>query len=164
MLRAAAIGLAVLGAAYGRPAEAATACTPPDARIVVDTQAHRLSLCEKDREVAAFSVRLGRGGVGKTTEGDHKTPLGVYPLGAARKSERYGLFIPVGYPTPDERRRGYTGGDIGIHGPPRWVGWMGSPVNSFDLSNGCVVLATDAEMARIAAWVRTAGARTVELR
>ena len=164
MCRAAAIAILLLAAGCAPPSQAAGACAAPDARIVVDTAAHRLALCERDREVASFSVRLGRGGVGKTTEGDHKTPRGTYPLGEPRKSERYGTFIPVGYPTAEERRRGYTGGDIGIHGPHRWVRWMGSLVNSFDLSDGCVGLASDAEMARIAGWVRASGAHTVELR
>jgi hypothetical protein len=144
--------------------DAAGACTAADARIVVETGAHRLVLCERQREVATFSVRLGRGGVGKTTEGDGKTPLGAYPLGEPRKSDRYGTFIPIGYPTPGQRRRGFTGGDVGVHGPHRWVRWLGSLVNSFDSSNGCVGLATDGEMATIAAWVRSAQARTIELR
>jgi len=169
MLRAAplqAAGLAVVGllVACVGPARATGACTSSDARIIVETGAHRLVLCERDRESAAFSVRLGRGGVGKTAEGDGKTPLGVYTLGEPRKSDRYGTFIPVGYPTPDQRRRGFTGGDVGVHGPHRWVRWLGSLVNSFDSSNGCVGLATDGEMTAIAAWVRSAHAATIELR
>ena len=157
----AAVGL-ILG--YPGPAGAEGTCSAADARIVVETGAHRLVLCERERQIAAFSVRLGRGGVGKTAEGDGKTPLGTYPLGEPRKSDRYGTFIPIGYPTPEQRRRGFTGGDVGVHGPHRWVRWLGSLVNSFDSSNGCVGLATDGEMATIATWVRTAHAQTVELR
>lgn len=157
------LGVGVTGA-WSSPAGAAGTCTSTDARIIVVTGAHRLVLCEREREVAAFSVRLGRGGVGKTAEGDGKTPLGAYPLGQPRKSDRYGIFIPIGYPTPDQRRRGFTGGDVGVHGPHRSVRWLGSLVNTFDSSNGCVGLATDGEMATIAAWVRTAHAGTIELR
>jgi hypothetical protein len=174
VLRPALFRIALLGAALAagvgillschNSARAAGACTAADARLVVETGAHRLALCDRDREVGAFSVRLGRGGVGKTAEGDRKTPLGIYPLGEPRRSDRYGTFIPIGYPTPDQRRRGFTGGDVGVHGPHRWVRWLGSLVNSFDSSNGCVGLATDEEMATIAAWVRTAHARTIELR
>jgi hypothetical protein len=145
-------------------AGAAGVCTASDARIVVETAAHRLVLCEREREIGSFSVRLGRGGVGKTAEGDGKTPLGAYPLAEPRKSDRYGTFIPIGYPTPDQRRRGFTGGDVGVHGPHRWVRWLGTLVNSFDSSNGCVGLATDGEMATIADWVRSAHAATIELR
>jgi len=161
-----AASLAVVGLliASACPARAAGACTSSDARIVVETGPHRLVLCDRDREIAAFAVRLGRGGIGKTAEGDGKTPLGAYPLGEPRKSDRYGTFIPIGYPTPDQRRRGFTGGDVGVHGPHRWVRWLGSLVNSFDSSNGCVGLATDGEMAAIASWVRSAHAATIELR
>lgn len=147
-----------------RPALASGSCSAPDARIIVDTKAHALLLCERDKEIAAFGVRLGRGGTGKTKEGDGKTPLGTYPLGEPRKSERFGIFISIGYPTPEQRQRGYTGGDVGVHGPHRFVRWLGSLVNTFDSSDGCVGLATDAEIERIAAWVKTAGSRTIELR
>jgi hypothetical protein len=158
--------LTVVGLLLARAGRAGAtgSCTSADARIVVDTGAHRLVLCERAREVAVFPVRLGRGGVGKTSEGDGKTPLGAYPLGEPRKSDRYGTFIPIGYPTPEQRRRGFTGGDVGVHGPHRLVRWLGALVNSFDSSNGCVGLATDDEMATIAAWVRSAHAGTIELR
>jgi murein L,D-transpeptidase YafK len=163
MFRATLLALVAL-AACPRPTRAASACNFPDARILVETGTHRLALCDRDREVASFSVRLGRGGVGKTAEGDGKTPLGAYPLGDARKSDRYGTFIPIGYPTPDQQRRGFTGSAVGVHGPHRWVRWLGALVNSFDSSSGCVGLATDAEMESIATWIKVAHARTIELR
>jgi hypothetical protein len=162
--RASLLCIVVLAVGCVRPALASGSCSAPDARVIVDTKAHALVLCERDREVAAFGVRLGRGGTGKTKEGDGKTPLGTYPLGAPRKSERFGIFIPIGYPTPEQRQRGYIGGDVGVHGPHRFVRWLGSLVNTFDSSDGCVGLATDAEIERIAAWVKAADARAIELR
>jgi hypothetical protein len=140
------------------------ACAAPDARIVVDTAAHRLLLCDHADQAGAFGVRIGSAGAGKTREGDDKTPLGVYPLGAPRNSERYGTFIPIGYPTPDQQKRGFTGGNIGVHGPDRRVRWMGSLVNTFDTTSGCVGIATDDEMAKIAAWMKAASVKTIELR
>ncbi len=151
-------------AGCGRPVEAAGVCAAPDARIVVDTAKHRLALCEQGQETAVFGIRLGRGGVGKTQEGDGKTPLGVYPLGQPRPSQRFGVFIPIGYPTADQRRQGFTGGDVGVHGPHRWVRWLGALVNTFDSSDGCVGLATDAEIDRIAAWVTRVHPPSIELR
>jgi hypothetical protein len=53
---------------------------------------------------------------------------------------------------------------VGIHGPARWVKWLGSLVNTFDSSDGCVGLARDAEMQRIAEWVRSSAVRRIELR
>ena len=51
-----------------------------------------------------------------------------------------------------------------MHGPPRAFRWLGSLVNTFDLSDGCVGLATDDQMETIAAWVKAAAAHTIELR
>jgi murein L,D-transpeptidase YafK len=151
-------------ASCGRPAAAATSCAATDERIVVDTVKHTLVLCDKDRARATFNIRLGHGGVGKRREGDGKTPLGVYPLGEPRKSNRFGMFIPIGYPTAEERQRGYTGGDVGVHGPHRWLRWLGSLVNTFDSSDGCIGLATDAEMGQVGDWVRQSHAQTIEIR
>jgi murein L,D-transpeptidase YafK len=139
-------------------------CAAPDARVVVDLGKHTLALCEKDKARETFTVRLGRGGIGKTREGDGKTPTGTYALGEPRPSKRYGTFIPIGFPTEEQKKLGYTGSAVGVHGPARWVKWMGSLVNSFDSSDGCVGLARDAEIEQIATWVRTTSVRTIELR
>lgn len=42
--------------------------------------------------------------------------------------------------------------------------WLGSLVNTFDSSDGCVGVATDGEIGRISNWVRTASAERIELR
>ncbi|MBF0153976.1 MAG: L,D-transpeptidase [Magnetococcales bacterium] len=85
--------------------------------VLVDTSAHRLSLCHAGHEEAAFRVALGRGGIDKRVRGDERTPLGRYYLGLGRHSDSFHLFLPVGYPTTEQARLGYTGSDIGIHGP-----------------------------------------------
>ena len=161
------VGTCALAAALGASSPAVSAdrtCGAPDTRIVVDVAKHTLSLCDGDKRVDAFAVRLGRGGVGKTREGDGKTPIGTYSLGDPRASNRYGTFIPIGYPTEEQKKLGYTGSAVGVHGPARWVKWLGSLVNTFDSSDGCVGVARDAEIEKIATWVRTASARTIELR
>lgn len=139
-------------------------CSAADSRIIVDVEKHVLELCQEGRLVKTFRIRLGRGGVGKTREGDGKTPLGVYPLGEPRASRRFGTFIPIGYPTEEQRRMGYTGSDVGVHGPPRWAKWLGDLVNTFDLSDGCVGVARDDEIQVIADWVRATSTSVVELR
>jgi L,D-transpeptidase catalytic domain len=160
-------GTGGLAAALGarRPAvDGAAVCAAPDVRVVVDLKKHALALCDHDQVRGTFAVRLGRGGIGKTREGDGKTPVGVYPLGEPRTSNRYGTFIPIGFPTDEQKKAGYTGSAVGVHGPARWVKWLGSLVNTFDSSDGCVGVARDAEIEAIADWVRTASARTIELR
>src|SRR5262249_49780263 len=134
------------------------AATPPCAagatRIEVRTREHALWLCEDGRAVKHFAVALGRGGSGKRTDGDGKTPLGSYALGAPRPSAEFGLFIPVGYPTEDERRRGFSGGAIGIHGPKRAWRWLGRANLWADWTRGCVALATDDHLRAVADWIR----------
>jgi L,D-peptidoglycan transpeptidase YkuD (ErfK/YbiS/YcfS/YnhG family) len=129
--------------------------------LVVDTDAHRLSLCASGASIETFSVRLGRNGVGKAREGDGKTPYGRYPLADPRASTAYGTFIPIGYPTDAQHREGYTGSAVGVHGPHRRMLWAGQLVNVFDTTDGCIGIATDAEMTRLAAWVRRT--RVVEI-
>ena len=138
-------------------------CAAADLRVVVDVGRHALALCEKEKVVGMFDVRLGRGGIGKTQEGDGKTPVGTYVLGEPRPSRRFGTFIPIGFPTEDQKKKGYSGSAVGVHGPPRWAKWLGSLVNTFDLSDGCVGVARDSEIEEIAKWVSTESVRTIEL-
>lgn len=158
------VAVVLLSSSCSRPANADPVCATPDSRIVVDLKAHALILCAADKVVETFGVRLGRGGVGKAREGDGKTPIGTYSLGDPRPSSRFGTFIPIGYPTDEQKSKGLTGSAVGVHGPPRWVKWLGRLVNTFDLSDGCVGVATDVEIEKIATWVRSALAHTIELR
>ena len=157
----------VLGALLGgcdKAAHATPVCSAPDFRIVVHLKEHVLLLCEKDQTAGTFGVRLGSSGTGKSREGDHKTPIGEYGLGEPRPSKSFGTFIPIGYPTDEQRKAGFTGGAVGVHGPHRWIKWLGSLVNTFDSSDGCVGVATDGEIERISNWVRTASVKKIELR
>src|SRR5262245_47190353 len=100
-------------------------CPTKGAIIFVETQERRLYLCENSEIVNSYRVALGRGGIGKHTHGDNKTPLGSYRLDSPRASERFHLFIPIGYPTSDQKKHGYSGDGVGIHGPVRYLKWLG---------------------------------------
>ena len=145
--------LAVIGpgVALGAPA---SPCSSLDSQVVVVAKEHKLWLCEAGHPVASYRVALGRGGADKRVQGDNKTPLGSYPLGVPRPSSRFGTFIPVEYPTPEQRRRGFTGSDVGVHGPDRRFRWAGRVNTWFDWTAGCVALATDDEVTAVAAWVQ----------
>ena len=60
---------------------------------------------------------------------------------------------------------GFTGGAIGIHGPPR--GWATlaelAMLVAQDWTAGCIALATDADIEAVAAWVRKEEVRDVRL-
>jgi L,D-peptidoglycan transpeptidase YkuD (ErfK/YbiS/YcfS/YnhG family) len=85
-------------------------CPSGAAVVLVDATAHEheLALCENGVAVNTFHAALGRGGTGKTTEGDNKTPLGVYPLSTPGAS---------GYPTREQAVQVLTGTDLGIQEP-----------------------------------------------
>jgi L,D-peptidoglycan transpeptidase YkuD (ErfK/YbiS/YcfS/YnhG family) len=135
-------------------AAAASACAGGATAVVVDTRAHALSLCAAGRAAETFRVALGSGGVGKRRAGDNRTPLGSYPLGAPRASRLFGTFIPVGYPTVAQARAGMTGGAVGIHGPARGFEHAGLLNTATDWTAGCIAVGSDAEIGRIAAWIR----------
>jgi L,D-peptidoglycan transpeptidase YkuD (ErfK/YbiS/YcfS/YnhG family) len=140
-----------------RAAVAANPCAPGLPYLHVDTTLHRLFLCEAGDVQHEYSVRLGKGGVGKTREGDGKTPLGAYALGEPRASARYGVFIPIDYPTKAQQALGYTGSAVGLHGPRRGLQWLGDLVNALDTTEGCVGIARDQEMSEIVAWLHRTG-------
>lgn len=155
--------LLVLGC---RPAAVARTSDQPCASddghlVVVETRAHTLWLCSERRAVASMKVALGRGGVDKAREGDGRTPLGAYSLGTPRSSSRFGTFVPIGYPTAEQRARGLTGKDVGIHGPERRAAWLGSLSTWIDWTAGCVATGTDDEIAVVDAFVRERSPRVV---
>jgi hypothetical protein len=141
-------------ATHAAATQAVDACHGTGAAVVVRTAAHALLLCDGDAQHARYSVSLGAGGVGKRREGDERTPLGAYPLGPPRASKSYGTFVPVGYPTTEQARQGFTGGAIGIHGPPRAFARLGGLSTVSDWTAGCIAVGSDAEVEAIAAWVR----------
>ena len=121
--------------------------------ILVDTRAHELLMCDMGIGSKVYSIRIGRGGSGKARQGDNKTPLGIYSVGAPRQSRKFGIFIPIGYPTEKQKKAGFSGGDVGIHGPHRLLRWAGSLNSVFDTSEGCVGVSSDQEIKEIADWV-----------
>ncbi len=130
------------------------ACPPAAAVALVETRERRLVLCDGGKRVGTFPVALGRGGTGKRVQGDGKTPLGAYALGAPRPSRGFGTFIPIAYPTEVQRRSGYTGTAVGIHGPARRMRWAGRANTWLDWTAGCVAVASDEDAGAVAAFVR----------
>jgi len=145
------VGLVVGGC--GGPA--VNPCTSPEPQVVVIAKDHHLWLCDQGHAVAHYDVALGRSGTGKRAAGDRKTPLGTYPLGKARLSSRFGTFIPVAYPTASQRLQGFSGADVGIHGPDRRLRWAGRANTWFDWTAGCIALGTDENVRAVAWWVQT---------
>src|SRR5262245_7683442 len=147
------------------PSSSPSSCLPTETAVVIDTRAHRMHLCDAGTIDRTFTVALGTRGAGKQREGDMRTPLGRYGLGPPRASRNYHVFVPVQYPTPAQARMGFTGGAIGIHGPPR--GWSTlaelAMLVSQDWTAGCIAVTTDDDIEAVAAWVRQREVKNVRL-
>ncbi len=112
--------------------------------IVIDTQKARLYLYQNDngrpRFVADYYVSHGKLGSDKRSEGDKKTPTGVYhvtdSLPAKKLGDLYGTgAFPINYPNEWDRRQGRKGHGIWLHGTPSDT--FSRPPKA---SDGCVVL------------------------
>jgi len=115
--------------------------------IVVDTSKSTLYLFEnvngEPRYVADYYISVGKKGADKVSEGDQRTPLGVYFINAKLPKEKltdfYGpVAYPISYPNEWDKRQGRNGHGIWLHGTPSNT--YSRPPRS---SNGCVVLTND---------------------
>lgn len=115
--------------------------------IVVDTSKSTLYLYEnvngEPHYVSDFYISVGKKGSDKTSEGDQRTPLGVYfinaKLGKEKLTDFYGsVAYPLSYPNEWDRRQGRDGHGIWLHGTPSDT--YSRPPRA---SNGCVVLANE---------------------
>ncbi len=156
-------GRALLAARASAAVDApgASPCPPSGDAVVVLTQERALWLCADGLPAGRFAVALGRAGTGKRRRGDGRTPLGTYALGAPRASAKFGTFIPISYPTREQAAHGFTGGAVGIHGPPRGMDAPEYPVTEIDWTLGCIATGTDEEVGAIAEFVRAHRVRVV---
>ncbi len=136
-------------------------CQGNKVSVAVDTGTHKLWLCADNKVIKEFKIALGRGGVDKRKRGDNKTPLGEYLLGTPQPSNKFGIFIPIGYPTAVQRAKGYTGSDVGIHGPYRLFKWLGPITTWFDWTQGCIAVGTNDEVSEIARWMKEKQVRKI---
>ncbi len=113
--------------------------------IAVDTSRSRLYLFENTptglNRIADYYISVGKAGTAKSSEGDQRTPLGVYYITSNldRKTLKdfYGAgALPISYPNILDARRGKTGGGIWLHGTPPGQ-FSRAPL----ATDGCVVLA-----------------------
>lgn len=112
--------------------------------FVVDLEKSRFYVVKNSNPglavVADYYTGIGKQGIGKQREGDHRTPVGIYTivdyLADNRLPELYGVgALPLDYPNPWDQRLGRTGSGIWLHGVPRDT--YSRPPRS---SRGCVTL------------------------
>ncbi|EGF32175.1 hypothetical protein IMCC9480_2761 [Oxalobacteraceae bacterium IMCC9480] len=112
--------------------------------FVVDTKRSRLYVYQNTRGqlklLSDYYITQGKLGSNKLTEGDQKTPVGVYyitgRLGRNRLPDFYGAgALPINYPNEWDRMKGRSGSGIWLHGTPS-TSYSRPPL----ASDGCVVL------------------------
>jgi len=111
--------------------------------VLFDAEYSRLYVFENDhtrpRLVADYYAAAGKGGMDKRSEGDNRTPSGVYQivstLGDAQLPELYGEGAYVlDYPNAWDKTQRRSGSGIWLHGVPR-ITYSRPPTTS----RGCVV-------------------------
>lgn len=122
--------------------------------LQIQTKNRKLMICEHGKIVESYKIAIGRGGIGKFSAGDNKTPIGIYNLGQPRQSPQFGTFVPIHYPTKEQKLRGYTGHAIGIHGPHRRFSWLKNLNVWFNWTQGCIAVSDDSEIKSIAQWIK----------
>jgi len=112
--------------------------------VIVDLQTSRLYVYKNRNGIPELVhdlyISIGKNGIGKDTEGDQKTPVGVYFVTGFIESEKlpdlYGAgAFPIDYPNAWDRRHGRTGYGIWLHGTPSNT--LSRPPRD---SDGCIVL------------------------
>ncbi|KTC87477.1 MULTISPECIES: L,D-transpeptidase family protein [Legionella] len=122
--------------------------------INVHTTKRVLTICKQGTVIKTFKVALGYKGVGKKHTGDNKTPIGLYRLAYPRKSSQFKVFIPILYPTTKQLASGYSGGDVGIHGPTQssvGLNWLNNLPYS---TRGCIAVGKNNYIEYVASWVK----------
>ena len=126
--------------------------------IAIDAALSRLYLLENGpqglRIVADYYASVGKMGIDKTTEGDQRTPLGVYFITSNLDPKTLDKFygagaLPLNYPNPLDVRRGKTGRGIWLHGTPPEQ-FSRAP----QATDGCVALANP-DLERLLRTVQT---------
>ncbi len=130
-----------------------TSC-PLSNGINVHSAKQILNICKNGIIIKSFKVALGNNGVGKKHAGDNKTPVGIYNLAHPRKSNQFKVFIPIGYPTKQQLNAGYTGRDVGIHGPTQIFSGFNWLNNLPYATRGCIAVGKNNYIEYVANWVK----------
>lgn len=125
---------------------------PPDEKadkVVVVKKDRTITLFRNGAILKTYTIALGGSPVGpKTSQGDHKTPEGIYVLDSRNAHSRFYRSIHISYPNAEDRRRASKlgtapGGDIFLHGLPNGFGWLGNTHRLKDWTDGCIAVTND---------------------
>lgn len=127
---------------------------PVISKVRVHKEQRRMELLAGTEVVRSYRISLGRNPVGhKLSEGDSRTPEGLYTLDLRNKSSDYFRSIRISYPNERDRSLASAwgldpGGDIMIHGLPNGTGDLDFAYAGLDWTEGCIAV-TNEEMEEI---------------
>jgi len=128
---------------------------PEITQLLVDKSKRKMYLLSGKKVIRKFRIDLGFGPKGhKVKQGDGRTPEGLYFIDRVNTNSRYFLSLGINYPNANDRARAKSagvdpGGDIFIHGGPRYPGERGKR----DWTAGCIAV-SDREMGWIYSMVK----------
>jgi murein L,D-transpeptidase YafK len=114
--------------------------------ILIEKRLRRMTLFYKGRPLKRYHIALGSEPVGKkTTEGDGRTPEGVYIIDGRKADSNYHRALHISYPDEEDKRQAAArgvppGGDIMIHGLMNGRGWFGKRRLLKDWTLGCIAV------------------------
>jgi murein L,D-transpeptidase YafK len=127
--------------------------------VIVIKHERTLQLLSRGHAVKTYKVALGGQPIGpKRTQGDHRTPEGVYVLDSRNAHSQFYKSIHISYPNQQDKTRAAAahvspGGDVFIHGLPNGYGAIGAAHRLRDWTDGCIAV-TDSEMDEIWSLVK----------
>ena len=128
---------------------------PEITQILVDKSDRKMYLLSGKKTIRKFKIDLGFAPAGhKQKFGDGRTPEGLYYIDRVNTNSRYYLSLGLNYPNANDRARADAagvdpGGDIFIHGGPRYKGERGKR----DWTAGCIAV-SDKQMGWIYSMVK----------
>ena len=128
---------------------------PEITQILVDKSDRKMYLLSGKKTIRKFKIDLGFAPAGhKQKFGDGRTPEGLYYIDRVNTHRRYYLSLGLNYPNANDRARADAagvdpGGDIFIHGGPRYKGERGKR----DWTAGCIAV-SDKQMGWIYSMVK----------
>jgi murein L,D-transpeptidase YafK len=114
--------------------------------ILIEKRLRLMTLFRKGNLLKRYHIALGSEPVGKkTTEGDCRTPEGIYIIDRRNIDSKYYHSLHISYPNEEDKRQAAArkvspGGDIMIHGLKNGWGRTGKPHLMKDWTLGCIAL------------------------
>lgn len=139
----------------------------PIDKVLVIKSAHQLQLLSHGTQVKAYHVSLGKQPKGpKQSEGDDRTPEGVYLIDWRHTSDHYNLALHISYPNQVDQARAQKAGVspgamIMIHGTPLDPDFPEWYFSSLDWTAGCIAM-TNADIREV--WSLVKDGTQIEIR